>query len=680
MARQKGNGGYKSIPKKIMFQKILIANRGEIAVRIMDTAQEMGIRTVAVYAAVEKDALHVQMADEAYCLGQESLAETYLNVDNIIAAAQKSRSQAIHPGYGFLSESPALVKACEENNITFIGPSSEVIRLMGNKIEARRFVKSTGVPVLEGITGSKEDILHQSDTLEYPVLVKAAAGGGGKGMRIVQQASQLSEALEATSREAASYFGDGTVYVEKYLDAPRHIEFQLLADQHGHVVHLFERECSVQRRYQKIIEEAPSPTLDESLRKEMGAAAVRIGQEIGYTSAGTIEFLLDRDKHFYFLEMNTRIQVEHPVTEMTTDVDIVEAQIRIAAGEPLSFLQEDLQQQGHAIECRVYAESPENQFMPSPGLIRYYHAPQTPGIRLDTALTGPATVDSRYDPMIGKLVAYAQNRKEAIRKAVDALKQYVIHGIDTNIAFLIHLLQTEAFQNNEISTKYCDQQAESLIQAMAQEKQKLPLLPVIVSGLLFDHKMPNASQNASVWQQIGFWRLLPVIDFSVDGETKQAAIRKLSENHFSLDYQDKTSQIIIKDKDRNHYHFTIDGQSFTSFVSDNEDGSLNISYEGFTLHFKRNDSLGQGDLSVAASQEAASDHQIVSPMPGKVIQLNARPGQEVKKGDTLLIVEAMKMENSLLAPRDGKIKEVRVAEQEMVERNKPLILLEELRD
>lgn len=659
-----------------MFNKILIANRGEIAVRVIKSAQKLGIKTVAVYAAVEKEAMHVQLGDEAYCLGQAELAETYLSVASIMNIAKKSHSEAIHPGYGFLSESETLVRACEENNIAFIGPSAEAIRLMGNKIEARNFVKSIGVPVSDGITGSKTAILSQKDALSYPILVKAAAGGGGKGMRIVQHPEDLEEALGATSREAQAYFGDGTVYVEKYLEEPRHIEFQLLADQHGKVIHLFERECSVQRRYQKIIEEAPSPTLNQTLRKKMGEAAVQIGREIGYTNAGTIEFLLDKDHNFFFLEMNTRVQVEHPVTEMTTGVDIVAEQIRIAAGEALSFSQEDLQQKGHAIECRVYAESPEKQFQPSPGPIQFYHAPEGPEVRLDTAITGPAVVDSRYDPMIGKLIVKGNHRQETIGKAVRALKDYVIHGIDTNIPFLIQFLQLPDFRKNQISTKYCDQHASEIIRKMADEKQKIARLPVVAGGMLFDYPSDKKTDVPSVWQQIGFWRHTPIITFSMDDQEEHVEWKKLSENRFIMRYQDQDLQITRTSGPGNPYQFKINDLPYHCYISENEDGSLQITYEGFLFHFKRHDILSKGDFEVEEDINAASDNQLVSPMPGKVVKVLVKEGDEVAKGDTLLIVEAMKMENNIIAPRAAKVKEIHVSEEDMVDRNTTLILIE----
>lgn len=657
-----------------MFDKILIANRGEIAIRILKSAKALGIKTVAIYASIEKDALHIQLADEAYCLGKESLADTYLNVEKVLEAARRSGCQAIHPGYGFLSENPALVKGCEGHHITFIGPSSKAIQLMGNKVEARKFAKQIDIPVVDGVVGQQDEILSKKATFTYPVLVKAAAGGGGKGMRIVRDATSLQEALEATSREALAYFDDATVYVEQYLEEPRHIEVQLLADSQGNVVHLFERECSVQRRYQKIIEEAPSPTLNNELRKKICDAALHIGKAIGYTSAGTIEFLLDKQEQFYFLEMNTRIQVEHPVTEMTTGVDIVSEQIRIASGLPISFAQEEISQRGHAIECRIYAESPEEHFLPSPGDILYYHAPQGTGIRLDTSIEEATRIDSHYDPMIGKLIAHGHNRNEASLRLIKALKTYAIHGIATNIPFLIQFLQLSDFKNNQISTKYCDTHLTEILQQMKQAKSEIDLLPMIAGGLLFNYRQEQSTDN--LWFQIGFWRHIPAISLSIDGEESEVLWKKLTQNCYRLSYQDKEWMVVLKSSQENAYHFLINDQQHTCFTSENENGSLNITYEGFTYNFKRNDILGKESYINKDSSDASSENQLASPMPGKVIKLHVQPGDEVKKGSLLLIVEAMKMENNITAPRDAIVKEVFVSEQDMVERNKPLILLE----
>ena len=439
-----------------MIKKLLIANRGEIAVRIIRTARKMGIRTVAIYSEIDKNSLHHCFADEAYCIGKSELSETYLNIPAIIHIAKSSHCDALHPGYGFLSENPELVKSCNEAGIIFIGPDAKVMQVMGNKVEARNFVSSIDVPVTKGLSGNTAEILSHVNEIGFPVLVKAAGGGGGKGMRIVSDKKSLAAALEAASREATNYFADGTVYIEKYLEEPRHIEFQILGDTFGNVVHLFERECTIQRRYQKIVEEAPSPTLTTEMRLQMGEAAVAIGKAINYSGAGTIEFLVDKELNFYFLEMNTRIQVEHPVTELTTGIDIVEEQLYIASGETLRLKQQDLHQTGHAIECRIYAEDPANNFLPSPGNLSLYQKPVGDFIRVDDAMNKPYQVSSFFDPMIAKLITHGENRQEAIDRMIRAINEYRITGIQTTLDFCRFALQHEAFTSGQFDTKFVE--------------------------------------------------------------------------------------------------------------------------------------------------------------------------------------------------------------------------------
>ncbi|MFP4091917.1 MAG: acetyl/propionyl/methylcrotonyl-CoA carboxylase subunit alpha, partial [Cyclobacteriaceae bacterium] len=584
-----------------MFQKILIANRAEIACRVIRTASKLGVITVAIYAEDDQHSLHVSQADESHSLGSGKLSDTYLNIEKIIQIARESGAQAIHPGYGFLSENAAFVAACEAAGITFIGPTSEAIRLMGNKIAARNFAREAGVPVTEGFTGDKEAILKKSASLPYPLLVKAAAGGGGKGMRIVREAAELKSALESTSREAASYFGDGSVYIEQFLDSPRHIEVQVLGDQHGNAVHVYERECSLQRRYQKIIEEAPSPTLGDEVRQEIGAAAVRLTKAIPYTNAGTIEFLLDQQQKFYFLEMNTRIQVEHPVTEMTTGVDLVAEQLHIAAGHPLRLKQEEIRQRGHAIECRIYAESPENNFLPSPGDIHYYQAPQGNDIRIDSYINGPARIESSYDPMISKLIVYGTGREQARKKMISALQQYAIHGIDTNIAYLMALLKQEAFIKNEISTKFCDQHTPEILETMQSEKNAFPRLPIICAALLHSFEQSRQSASNPVWNELGYWRMLPELTFEIDEKEGKVEIRQLSQQLYEISYQQKSYQLKQISQEAGKVVFELDGQKHTAFVSENEDKTQNVSLEGYNFHLRRLDILSESSLRLDES-------------------------------------------------------------------------------
>jgi len=441
-----------------MFKKILIANRGEIALRIARTVQEMGIAAVAVYSDADRRSPHVLACDEASPLPGNTSAETYLRGDAIIAIAQQHGADAIHPGFGFLAENAEFAEACAGAGITFIGPSPEAIAAMGDKIIAKEMMKKAGVPCVPGWTDGGDVTIEQAQqhagAIGYPLLVKAAAGGGGKGMRIVNEPDELEAAFDAARREAAAAFGDGRVFLEKYVPRARHIEFQIFGDAHGKVVHLFERECSIQRRHQKIIEESPSPGFSEHLRQRMGKAAVQAARTLSYTNAGTVEFMVDDEENFYFLEVNTRLQVEHPVTEMTLHRDLVKAQILVAAGEPLPFGQKELKQEGHAIECRIYAEDPAREFMPSTGVIGVYEPPAGPNVRVDSGVVAGSEVSVYYDPMLAKLIVWGRTRNEAIARMDRALSRYVILGVTTNIAFLREVINHAAFRAGELHTGF----------------------------------------------------------------------------------------------------------------------------------------------------------------------------------------------------------------------------------
>ena len=439
--------------------KILIANRGEIANRIIWTCKEMGIKTVAVHSEADREALHVRYADEAVCIGAPPSAQSYLNIPSIISAAEITNVDAIHPGYGFLAESATFAKICEECNIKFIGPSSEVIAMMGDKVEARRTMQAAGVPILPGSPDpieSVDDAKKLAKQIGFPVIIKAAAGGGGRGMRIVRSEGELESNLETAQAEALAAFKNGAVYIERYIERPRHIEIQVLADEHGNCIHLGERECTIQRRHQKLLEEAPSPAITPELREKMGAVAVNACKEIGYSSAGTFEFLLDEDGSFYFMEMNTRIQVEHPVTEMVTLADIVRNQIRIASGEDLQYQQSDVQIVGHSIECRINAEDPV-KFTPSPGKITAFNIPGGPGVRVDTAVYPGYTVPPYYDSMIAKLIVHARTRELAIARMQRALDMMVVEGIKTTIQLHKKIMADPAFQKGDFSTKFMEE-------------------------------------------------------------------------------------------------------------------------------------------------------------------------------------------------------------------------------
>lgn len=441
--------------------KILIANRGEIAVRIIRACKEMNIKTVAVYSEADKDALHTKLADEAVCIGPADSKKSYLNIKNIIEAANITKADSIHPGFGFLSENSQFAKICEESNIKFIGPKSEIIDLLGNKSNSKKLMRKEGIPVIEGSEGSinnlKEAILV-CEKIGYPILLKAAAGGGGKGIRLVNSFNELEENYNLVKQEAKNSFGNDEIYIEKYIKEPRHVEIQIMADEHGNVVHLGERDCTIQRKHQKILEETPSTIVDEKLRCKMGNIAVKVAKIAGYTSVGTVEFLVDSDKNFYFMEMNTRIQVEHPITEMRTGIDLVKEQIKIAAGETLKVKQKEIEFRGHAIECRINAENPNQKFRPSPGKINDMNFPGGNGIRIDTAIYSGYLIPPYYDSMIAKIIAYGSNRNEAISKMKRALEELVIDGVDTNRDFLFDIITNRNFIRGNFDTSFIEKE------------------------------------------------------------------------------------------------------------------------------------------------------------------------------------------------------------------------------
>ncbi len=495
-----------------MFRRVLIANRGEIAVRVTQTLQQLGITAVSVYAQPDRCAMHVRQADEAYLLEGETTAQTYLRGENIIAIAKAHNIDAIHPGYGFLSENAEFAQMCQDNGITFIGPSPEVITNMGDKLIAKKVMTDAGIPVVPGLTVSVKDaetIRKDVANIGYPVLVKAAAGGGGKGMRLVASENELADAMAAAQREAKSAFGDDRVFIEKYIDKPRHVEIQIFGDTHGNVVHLFERECSIQRRHQKIIEESPSPAISSELRQQMGESAVQAAKAIGYTNAGTVEFILDQSGKFYFLEVNTRLQVEHPVTEFITQQDLVHAQLLVADGQALPFTQDSLKQTGHALEARIYAEDAERNFLPSTGTIIHYVPPSAPYVRVDSGVSTGSEVTVHYDPMLAKLIVWGATREESLRRMSWALQHFVVMGVTTNIEFLRQVIEHPAFQKGELHTHFLEEHEVSpppdsqtpdavLIAAAYGSKQSSHQMTNVSSS-------PNAESN-NPWLTGGSWR------------------------------------------------------------------------------------------------------------------------------------------------------------------------------
>jgi 3-methylcrotonyl-CoA carboxylase alpha subunit len=545
---------------------------------------------------------------------------------------------------------------------------------MGNKVEARDFVSKLGTPMTKGAVGSHKDLIEAAKDIPLPILVKAAAGGGGKGMRIVYNLDELQETIEATSREAKAYFGDEEVFIEQYIEEPRHIEIQIMGDKHGNVVHLYERECSIQRRYQKIIEESPSPTLDQETREKMGAAAVAIAQAIDYDNAGTIEFLVDKNLNFYFLEMNTRVQVEHPVTEMVTGIDIVREQILVAAGNPLSFAQSDIRQKGHAIEARIYAEDPENDFRPAPGEMLFYKEPQGHGIRVDSGIEKASIIHSFFDPMISKLICYADDRAIARERLLQALKEFIVHGIKSNIPYLIEMLNHKAFIENKISTKFCDERTDEILEAIEESKKSADIRHLAAGYFIYDMHMRKTGGN-HIWNHIGYWRVLMENEVQAGTDIFKLKFREIKHPRYNLELDGTDLQAEVKEIGPHYLRININGHCRKFYLSQDKEGVNYLSYNGNIYEFSRPDQLVEQEVFVS-NEDAKGGNNIKSPMPGKVIKLHVAAGDQVSKGDTLIVVEAMKMENNLSVHRDAVVAEVKVGEGDMVDNSQVLIVLE----
>ena len=655
---------------------MLIANRGEIAVRVIKTLKKLHIASVAIFSDNDINALHRRMADEAYPLGDGVLKDTYLNVRKIIDAALDAGADAIHPGYGFLSERPELAEACEANNLIFIGPDANVMRLMGNKIAARKVAVEHGIPVTFGMMGDHDDILQAADNLPYPVLIKAAAGGGGKGMHIVWEKDGLKDELQRASREAEKYFGDGTVFVEQYIETPRHVEVQVLADHHGHIIHLHERECTIQRRYQKIIEESPSPTLTEDKRQQICDTAVKLCQAIGYHNAGTVEFLVDPKQNFYFLEMNTRIQVEHPVTEMRTGIDIVEEQIRIARGKEMGWTQDMIQPQGHAIELRIYAEDPAKGFLPTPGKVTAYHEPQVRGARVDSSIDGPCTISEVYDPMVAKLTCHAKDRQSAIETARHALKEFIIQGLTTNKAYLWEVIKNEDFLENKIDTSFCATHMEVLLNALEESRKCQSINDIVAVFLMFDFAKIHVEQHPeNVWEEIGYWRYHMQLIVDVEGVKVPTVIHAVEAGKVKGSIGEKPFSVEFLQYDNKQMKVMLNGRTETVYCSVNDEQKTIVNFHGLNFTCYRTDQLND-TLDYACKESVNDKSRLVSPMPGKVVKINVKEGDEVKEGCIMLVVEAMKMENNIVASGVAKVKKILVSEGQMVDNKMQLIVLE----
>jgi len=653
-------------------KKILIANRGEIAVRIIRAAQKNGIRTVAVYAADDAASLHVSLADEAVLLSGKTLNETYLNQDKIIQIALKTGVEAIHPGYGFLSENAGFAQKVADSGLVFIGPTPENIRLMGEKNQAFKYVESLGIAVLPSFRGTVEELVQHTSEMEFPVMVKASGGGGGKGMVICESPEELLPALEKAERQALSYFGNGELFVEKYLPRARHLEVQLMADHHGNVLHFFERECSVQRNFQKIIEEAPSPSISEELRNQMTSAAVKIAQSMNYRNAGTIEFLLDETGHFYFLEMNTRIQVEHPVTEMITSSDLVSLQLLVAAGNPLPMNQEDIQISGHAIEVRLCAEDASRNFLPSAGKLTVWDFPEEQNIRLETFVSEGITVSSNYDSLLAKIIIRGETRELATGKMQQLLSETCISGIHTNLSFLAGLVESNAFQENKIFTRYIDENLELINQQVQEKRDNLNKHKLVIAYLIFHFQQKNHTVN-SVWNQIGFWRMMPQLEVSIEGGKYKCGIEngkifRVNHQEYQVDSWKLTGKKLV---------IHIDQQAETFLIIEGVGETL-IGTKGFTFELQSNCLLNQAKVD-RKNQETIKifENLISADLFGRVLKINVGEGDAVTSGQTLLTLESMKTEIHILCAVDAQVKKIHIKEGSTVVERQLLVELEE---
>ncbi|MEB0138930.1 MULTISPECIES: acetyl/propionyl/methylcrotonyl-CoA carboxylase subunit alpha [unclassified Undibacterium] len=647
-----------------MFTKILIANRGEIACRVAATARRMGIRTVAVYSDADADAKHVAVCDEAVRIGPAAAKESYLLGEKIIEVALACGAQAIHPGYGFLSENSDFAQACAEHGLVFIGPPAAAIRAMGSKSAAKSLMETAHVPLVPGYHGENQDadFLHaQADQIGYPVLLKASAGGGGKGMRVIEQSADFKEALASCKREAINSFGDDKVLAEKYLQRPRHIEIQVFADTHGNCVYLFERDCSVQRRHQKVLEEAPAPGLSEARRRAMGEAAVAAAKAVGYVGAGTVEFIVNQDGSFYFMEMNTRLQVEHPVTEMITATDLVEWQLRVAAGEKLPLLQSELRIHGHAIEARVYAENPEKGFLPSIGTLRHVRTPAAAyfelgngdgsdpaPIRIDSGVREGDTISPFYDPMLAKLIVWGKDREQALARMAQALAQYQIVGLSSNLAFLSRLIGSTAFATADLDTGLIERNQEQLFPT--------PPAPACASLALASAALLNSERSggSDPWQSSQGWRmnsqLQRRLQFSQEQDSHAVQLSYLADGwEFTCDGAKHRLSLVSQQGPELVLRL---GASTVSGTVVRDGEYFHVFSQAVHSVFHYLDALAH------AGEAEAEGGRLTAPMPGKIVAVLVAAGQSVTKGSALLIMEAMKMEHTISAPHDGIIAEV----------------------
>jgi len=660
-----------------VFTKILIANRGEIACRVIRTARRMGITTVAVYSEADATALHVTLADEARLIGPPPARDSYLNIAAILDAARQSGAQAVHPGYGFLSENPDFAEACAKAGLVFIGPPAEAIRAMGSKAAAKALIQAHGVPVVPGYHGDAQDpapLAAEAERIGFPVLIKASAGGGGRGMRIVTRADEFARALVGAKREAAGAFGDDRVLIERYLERPRHIEVQVFGDAHGNIVHLWERDCSIQRRHQKIVEEAPAPGLDKAQRKKLGEMAIAAARAVGYVGAGTVEFIAEGGaaKNFYFMEMNTRLQVEHPVTEAITRLDLVEWQIRVAAGEALPLPQSEIALNGHAIEVRLYAENPERGFLPATGILHGLHFPEPDVARVDTGVRQGDAVTPFYDPMIAKIIAWGEDRTAACARLQRALADTAIFGVITNLAFLNRVIGEPDFAAGNVDTGFIERHRDTLLPS----SRSVPdvALTAVALWRLTQPSPQSGADRYSPWARSDGWRLNGAaarLSLHFRHGAEDLAVEATANGRgWKLKLGEGDCHAMAERVAGGRLAVTLDGVRRAARVLEH-DGELAVFQGGESWQFTAID-----PLAPPAGADIAGG-RLTAPMPGRVIQLLVAPGATVSQGQPMMVIEAMKMEHTIAAPRDGVVEAVHYAAGDPVEEGAELIALAE---
>jgi len=662
-----------------LLDKILIANRGEIALRVIRSAKKLSIRTVAIYKESEKEADYVKLADETVSLGDGDLSSTFLNIEKIINIAVSTGSKAIHPGYGFLSENPAFVKACEEHQIIFIGPSSEVLRLMGNKPAAKSLATSLGIPVIFSWTIDLQSSDRSEDQLQFPSLIKASYGGGGKGMELVYNSEELKRQVEKSARAAMNYFGNGELFIEQYIQNARHVEVQIIGDNFNNIIHLYERECSIQRNHQKIIEEAPAIFLSSELRSKILEAAIKIGKAVNYSGAGTVEFLVDKAGNYFFMEMNPRIQVEHAVTEEITGIDIVNEQIRIASGFPLSVSQEVVIVTGHAIELRIYAEDPSQNFAPSPIPVLSVNFPEHPDLRIETDINVCQHVMNQFDPLLLKMIAKGKNRESVIKLLKKEIESLDILGPETNTKYLEAILAHDDYNQNNITIEFCEDNHKSLIDNYINQFFPIHLPYLIALSVETKYLRNDLPDVSDPWNYIGYWRMTdPIITLEIDGKLVSAGLylRDKAKQGFVLNGTAFNYQIITESQGRisikineNILHLSYITDLQNNLWISCENSQYQISFPGLLKSYP--------ETIVTGNSSGIETGEIKSPLHGKVLEINVEKNQIIKKGDLMMIIEAMKSENRILSPRDAKVKKIVVNVGAQVTDKMPLIYLED---